>query len=174
MAENKFFEFLQLSRLQNNLQDPDDSTVLTSMSYPNSAANGVPNNPNNRQSWSAPQDPFGFKGPNSIMNGGVKTGPGDGPTYGRAKMQAERTRIRQMAMNGSLSDPLEPVLRGRRNSFSQPVNNEGYSPSMYDEQQNSKRGNKRSVFDTFFCALFCAPLLPNEMFIRRLSFCLDY
>ena len=140
------------------------------MSYPNSAANGVPNNPNNRQSWSAPQDPFGFKGPNSIMNGGVKTGPGDGPTYGRAKMQAERTRIRQMAMNGSLSDPLEPVLRGRRNSFSQPVNNEGYSPSMYDEQQNSKRGNKRSVFDTFFALHF----YQTKCLLGALSFYLDY
>ena len=147
-------EFFQLSRLQNNLQDPDDSTVLTSMSYPNSAANGVsngvPNNSNNRQSWSAPQDPFGFKGPNSIMNNQVKTGPGEGPTYGRAKMQAERTRIRQMAMNGSLSDPLEPV-RGRRNSFSQPDNNEGYSPSMYNEQ-NSKRGNYPLLFQYNFCA----------------------
>ena len=147
-------EFSQLSRLQNNLQDPDDSTVLTSMSYPNSAANGVsngvPNNSNNRQSWSAPQDPFGFKGPNSIMNNQVKTGPGEGPTYGRAKMQAERTRIRQMAMNGSLSDPLEPV-RGRRNSFSQPDNNEGYSPSMYNEQ-NSKRGNYPLLFQYNFCA----------------------
>ena len=130
------------------MQDPDDSTVLTSVSYPNSAANGVPNgvpnNPNNRQSWSAPQgqDPFGFKGPNSIMNGGGKPGgPGDGPSYGRAKMQAERTRIRQMAMNGSLSDPMEHV-RVRRNSYSSTQagnNGDGYSPSMYDDR-NSKRG----------------------------------
>ena len=151
---------LQLSRLQNNIQDPDDSTVLTSVSYPNSAANGVPNNPNNRQSWSAPQDPFGFKGPNSIMtNGGgvpVKGAPGDGPTYGRAKMQAERTRIRQMAMNGSLSDPMEPV-RGRRNSFS---SKDGYSPSMYDGQNNSKRGKGQK----------CITHVMQRVFVKNDSF----
>ena len=30
--------FLQLSRMQNNLHDPDESMAVTSVSYPNSAA----------------------------------------------------------------------------------------------------------------------------------------
>lgn len=128
-----------MSRLQNNGLDPDDSTVLTSVSYPNSAAN-VPNaQSNGRQAYSAPQDPFGFKGPNSIL---PKNGPGDGPSYGRAKMQAERNRIRQIAMGGSLmSDPMENVSR-RRDSYNQAIEKggkNGYNPSMY-EADSQKRG----------------------------------
>ena len=85
--------------------------ILTSLSYPNSATtnqqpgfngqnshqtgfNGSKSGPVqngsgpglNRQSWSAPQggDPLGFKGPDSIL---PQNGPGEGPAYGRARMQ---------------------------------------------------------------------------------------
>ena len=102
-----FVTFFQLQRLQNHASDPDDSTKITSISYPNSAnnsaqqpayhggqnsgpshggQNGASGGPVPRQSWSAPQggDPLGFKGPDSIL---PQAGPGEGPAYGRARMQ---------------------------------------------------------------------------------------
>jgi len=69
---------------------------------------------------------LGFKGPDSIL---PQAGPGEGPAYGRARMQAERNRIRQIAMNGSLSDPLESLKaagqRQRNAAFNQPLNQNG-------------------------------------------------
>ena len=102
-----FVTFFQLQRLQNHASDPDDSTKLTSISYPNSANNsqgpayqnsGLSHGQNGlapgpgpvpRQSWSAPQggDPLGFKGPDSIL---PQNGPGEGPAYGRARMQVHK------------------------------------------------------------------------------------
>ena len=142
--------YFQLARLQNNVGDQDDIGI-TSISYPNSAqqianSNGATTTGTARQSRSAPQnniDPFGFNGPNSIMpDPNVRrAGPGEGPAYGRAKMQQERDRIRLNAQNGSLSDPLEN-LRSYRGGGSNPGNQPAsYSPSLYDGA-NSKRGKK--------------------------------
>ena len=100
-----------------------------------------------RQSWSAPNgagDPFGFNGPNSIMpgqQGGRRTGPGEGPSYGRARMQAERDRIRQQQMGSmmSFSDPMGHLRNGGGNGRkSEAVNGighggGGYSPSFNNE-----------------------------------------
>ena len=88
---------------------------------------------------------LGFNGPNSIMPGqiqGRRAGPGEGPAYGRAKQQAERDRIRQNQMNGSMSfaDPMAHLRndvgasRGRING--------DYSPSFNDE--SNKRGKSHS------------------------------
>jgi len=140
-----------LSRMQNNLHDPDESMAVTSVSYPNSAAanqSGIPQEMagGGRQSWSsAPQngDPFGFNGPNSIMPGPQggqvrRSGPGEGPSYGRAKLHADRDRIRQAQMSGSMSfnDPMERLRTGgggtaggRRNSYNQAINGQ-YTPSF--------------------------------------------
>jgi len=156
-----------LQRLQNHASDPDDSTKLTSISYPNSANNsqgptyqnsGLSHGQNGlapgpgpvpRQSWSAPQggDPLGFKGPDSIL---PQNGPGEGPAYGRARMQAERNRIRQIAMNGSLSDPLESLKaagqRQRNAAFNQPLtqngngNTNGHQQGGPTQQYNGQQG----------------------------------
>lgn len=96
------------------------------MSYPNSANNpgGSQATTQNRQSWSAPQ--------------GMQEKPPI-EVNGRAKMQAERNRIRQIAMGGSLTDPMER-LRGTNSQASQYNNkSNGYNPSMYD-QGNKHRG----------------------------------
>ena len=141
-----------LSRLQNNVQDPNDSMAIQSISYPNSAANATATTTQDgmstRQSWSAPNgagDPFGFNGPNSIMPGqqGRRTGPGEGPSYGRARMQAERDRIRQQQMGSmmSFSDPMGHLRNGGgggNGRKGEAVNGSGhagggYSPSFNNE-----------------------------------------
>ena len=141
-----------LSRLQNNVQDPNDSMAIQSISYPNSAANATATTAQDgmstRQSWSAPNgagDPFGFNGPNSIMPGqqGRRTGPGEGPSYGRARMQAERDRIRQQQMGSmmSFSDPMGHLRNGGgggNGRKGEAVNGSGqggggYSPSFNNE-----------------------------------------
>ena len=80
--------------------------------------------------------------PNSQIQGRRAGGPGEGPAYGRAKLQAERDRIRQAQMNGSMSftDPMEHLRggEGRKNSYNKAANGE-YSPS-FNEGSSGKRG----------------------------------
>jgi hypothetical protein len=109
------------------------------MSYPNSAANQQQPT-NGRQSWSAPQggDPLAaYTGPSGFLPGQNprRGGPGEGPAYGRAKIQADQNYSRQPA---AIADPMEH-LRDRRNSHGQAANG-GYSPSLYDGPKQGKRG----------------------------------
>ncbi len=80
------------------------------MSYPNSA-NGT--FPQDRGSWSAPQNP-------GVVMGRRGAGPGDGPAYGRARMQAERQMIAQKNQGsfggGGFADPLERRHQSRNRS----------------------------------------------------------
>lgn len=119
------------------------------MSYPNSANNPAvqQGSTQNRQSWSAPQ--------------GMQEKPMEPSMNGhRAKMQAERNRIRQIAMGGSLTDPMERLRGSNSQASHYNGKSNGYSPSMYDQGPN-KRGICLQPFPSTFEFLFFVEFRGN-------------